>query len=404
MNTSPSTGIGADDTVQHLVRSWLAADADLLWIVPGRNLLLKHPKDIRAVLNDPRYTKETGANRYFRSNVADGVLTAPSPRHHTERRVLHAAVRDPLRLEQVATKHITALIAKWQRHAMLGERVDLTAAMSEWTFGVIAEVLFGWTEIEVLATEMRAAMTVLDASGVMLPPPEQLAPVRDRVLHVIADMIARQPPTERGPALRALCEAGYGQDAVAAQVLTLLLAGHETTATSLAWTWICLMRTPQVYARWQRRMRAAPRLARALTGTITREGLRLYPASWVIGRTASIDTHLGGIDIPAGCTITISPFVTHRHPAFWGPDPEAFRPERHEDKSVPGGAWLPFGVGPRMCLGLGYALTEMDIALSGLGQRFTFHSPDAESASPRWRFTLGAPAMPVGIEPLGARL
>ncbi|MCX4098432.1 cytochrome P450 [Nocardia sp. alder85J] len=123
----------------------------------------------------------------------------------------------------------------------------------------------------------------------------------------------------------------------------------------------------------------------------------------MIGRKADIDTRCGGIEIPAGCTVTISPYITHRHPAFWGPDPDAFRPERHEQRSASRGAWLPFGVGPRMCLGLGYALAEMDIALSELGQRFTFHSHDAESASPRWRFTLGAPPMPVDIEPLGHR-
>ncbi|MCX4098431.1 cytochrome P450 [Nocardia sp. alder85J] len=245
MNTTPSAGLGTADTIERLVRSWLAAEADALWIVPGRNLLLKHPNDIRAVLTDPAFTKETGANRYFRSNVADGILTAPLPRHRSERQLLHAALRDPLRLEQVATEHITALIARFQRHATRGERVDLTAAMSEWTLGVIAEVLLGWTEIDVLATEMRAAMTVLDASGVMLPPPEQLAPVRDRLLHVIADMIDRQPPAQRGPALEALFGAGYRRDAIAAQVFTLLLAGHETTANSLAWTWICLMRPPR---------------------------------------------------------------------------------------------------------------------------------------------------------------
>ncbi|MGF6888036.1 cytochrome P450 [Nocardia sp. GAS34] len=404
MNISNTTA--ATDPAQAMlgvIASWVAADTDVLWLVPDRNVLLKHPDHVRTVLTDPTFTKETGANVYFREHIADGILTAPPPRHEAERLVLKAAMHDPWRLERIATEHVDALAAQLQQHALRGERPDLTAAMSRLTLGVIAEALLGWREIDVLAAQIRTAMTVVEASGVMLPPPDQLAPVRNRVLRVLGDMIDRQPPAERGPALAALIHAGYSAEAIAAQTLTLLLAGHETTANSLSWTWVALIRTPQVYARWQRRMQASPRLARAITGNITREGLRLFPASWVIGRTATVDTEIGGVTIPAGCTVTISPYVTHRHRGFWGPNPEAFDPDRHNSTTSHRFAWLPFGAGPRMCLGLGYALAEIDIVLSQLGQRFIFHSKDADTAVPRLRFTLGAPPLPVEIELIGDR-
>jgi len=401
-STNTAAAADAAKAMHAVIDRWLAADTDVLWLVPGRHVLLKHPDHIRAVLTDPTFTKETGANMYFREHIADGVLTAPEHRHEAERLVLKAAMRDPWRLEHATTAHTEALAAQLHQHAVRGEQPDLTAAMSRLTLGVIAQVLLGWREIDVLAAEMRTAMAVLDSSGVMLPPPAQLAPVRDRVLQVIGDMIDRQPPAERGPALIALFDAGYSREAIAAQTLTVLLAGHETTANSLAWTWISLIRTPAVYARWRQRMHRSPRLARAITVNITREGLRLYPSSWVIGRTATLDTDLCGVAIPAGCTVTISPYVTHRHAGFWGPDPEAFEPDRH-NQTTHRFAWLPFGAGTRMCLGLGYALAEMDIVLSHLGQRFIFHSQDAATAIPRFRFTLGAPALPVQIEPIGDR-
>ena len=391
----------APDGALETIRRWLAATADVIPIIEGRNVLIRHPDDIRTVLTSSDFTKETGPNRYFRNHIADGVLTAPSHRHRGERLTLNAATRDYMELNRVAVEQADSLAADLEQHALRGEPVDLSAAMSRLTLAVIAEVLMGWTAIDELAEVMVAAMAVLDSSGAMLPGRDQLDPVRDAVFGVVERMIAIQPVEERGPALTAMFAAGFEHEAIVHQVVTLLLAGHETTANSLTWTWISLMRNPEVYSRWQQQMLAKPRLARALTSPISREGLRLFPSSWIIGRRATVATELGGVAIPAGCTLTISPYITHRLPEFW-PDPEVFAPARHDQPPAHRFAWIPFGAGRRMCLGSTYATWEADVVLSRLGTRVRFHCDSAESATPRFRFTLGAPPTVVDVQPIGA--
>lgn len=399
---TPTTLTTAPDGTLEIIRQWLAATEDVIPIIEGRNVLVRHPDDIRTVLTSSNFTKETGPNVYFRNHIADGILTAPPHRHRTERLTLNAATGDYVELNRVAIEQADKLATDLEQHALRGESVDLSAVMSRLTLGVIAEVMMGWTAIDELADVMVAAMAVLDSSGAMLPGREQLDPVRDAVFDVVERMIAEQPAEERGPALTAMFAAGFEQDAIVHQVVTLLLAGHETTANSLTWTWISLMRNPVVYHRWQQQVLTNPRFARALTSPISREGLRLFPSSWIIGRRATTATELGGVSIAAGCTITISPYITHRLPEFW-PNPEVFDPARHEQPAAHRFAWIPFGAGRRMCLGSTYATWEADVVLSRLGQRVTFHSDSAESATPRFRFTLGAPPTVVDVRPIGER-
>jgi cytochrome P450 len=369
--------------------------------VPGHNVLIKHPDRIQSVLTSRNYTKETGPNIYFRAHVADGLLTAPPERHRRERLVLNVATQDHELLDRIAVEKTDALAARLSRRGARGDRIDLVAEVTRLTLAIVAEVTMGWTDIDELDDALAAGTAVLESRGLMLPPIKQLVPVRERCLQVINDMIERFPDTRRRPAYIAMVDAGYDRNTIAHQILTLLLAGHETTANSLAWTWISLLRYPAVYFRWQRQLRIEPDAASVATRNIVREGLRLYPASWIVGRVATIDDEFDGVLVPAGCTVSISPYVTHRHPQFWGPDPEAFDPNRHNRPLNHRYAWLPFGAGARMCLGSTHAIREMEICLSILGTRFRFHSDDAGSASPRFRFTLGTPPIRVDIEAIG---
>lgn len=391
----------ASALVRDVVNQWVRTQADVIPVVPGSNVLIKHPNDIRTVLTSRNYTKETGPNRYFRANVADGVLTAPPERHRGERLVLNTATQDHEFLDRVAVEKTDALAARLRRRAARGERVDLAAEVRRLTLAIIAQVTMGWTDIDELEDALAAGTAVLRSVGLMLPPESAMAPTRERCLQVINDMIDRCPDTRRRPAYIAMVDAGYDRETIADQILTLLLAGHETTANTLAWTWISLLRNPAAYIRWQRQLHTQPESARVLTRNIAREGLRLYPASWMIGRVATVDGDFAGVPVPAGCTVSISPFVTHRHPQFWGPDPEAFDPDRHNRPPEHRYAWLPFGAGARMCLGSAYAMREMEICLSILGKQFRFHSEDANRAAPRFRFTLGTPPIRVAIEAIG---
>ncbi len=391
----------ASDPVLDVVNQWVQSRADVIPIVPGHNVLIKHPDDIRSVLISRNYTKETGPNRYFRTHIADGLLTAPPERHRHDRLVLNVAAQDHELLDRVAVQKTDALAARLKRRAASGERVDLTAEFTWLALAIVAEATMGWTDVDELSDALAAGTTALESLGLMLPSSERLAPIRERCLQVINDMVERCPDTKRRPAYISMVDAGYDREIIAQQILTLLLAGHETTANTLAWTWISLLRNSAVYFTWQRRLHTQPESASVVTTNIAREGLRLYPASWIIGRVATLDGEFAGVPVPAGCTVSISPFVTHRHPQFWGPEPEAFDPDRHNRPLENRYAWLPFGAGARMCLGSAYATREMEISLSILGKQFRFHSEDANSATPRFRFTLRTPPIRSRIEVIG---
>jgi cytochrome P450 len=173
------------------------------------------------------------------------------------------------------------------------------------------------------------------------------------------------------------------------EAMTLYLAGHETTALTLAWTWYLLSQHPDVedklLSEWQRVLRAdtptmqhLPKLT--YTSAVIAESMRLFPPVYVIGREATIDLELGGYRVKRGYTVLMSQWVNHRDPKYF-PDPEAFRPERWEHglaKRLPKFAYYPFGGGQRLCVGNAFALMEAAIILAAVGQQYRFTlDPDA---------------------------
>ena len=165
------------------------------------------------------------------------------------------------------------------------------------------------------------------------------------------------------------------------ETITLLLAGHETTANALSWTWYLLARNP----RWRQcaydevsgllgqRAVTPDELSRLdLVTRAFQEALRLYPPIWIMERRVLEDDVIGGYHIPAGSSVEISPYVTHRHPDFWE-NPEDFDPDRftlQRSASRPQYAYLPFGGGQRLCIGSHLAMLEARIILSRVLQRF----------------------------------
>jgi cytochrome P450 len=165
------------------------------------------------------------------------------------------------------------------------------------------------------------------------------------------------------------------------EAVTIFLAGHETTALALSWTFHLVARHPEVESRMvaeieavvgDRRPEAAdvPRLA--WVGNVVNESMRLFPPAYAFGREAIDDCEIGGYAVPAGTTIFMSPWVSHRDPR-WFDDPLAFRPERWENdfaKSLPRFAYLPFGGGPRVCIGNSFALMEAVLILASVVRRY----------------------------------
>jgi len=165
------------------------------------------------------------------------------------------------------------------------------------------------------------------------------------------------------------------------EVLTLLLAGHETTANALVWTWYLLSQNPDAADKLHQELAGVlgERAPSALdlpqlpyTRMVVEESMRLYPPAWAISRNAVGEDQIGGYRVPRKTNLIICSFVTHRHPALWDDperfDPERFSPERSEGR--PNFAYLPFGGGPRICIGKGFAMTEAQLILATVAQRY----------------------------------
>jgi cytochrome P450 len=173
------------------------------------------------------------------------------------------------------------------------------------------------------------------------------------------------------------------------EAMTLYLAGHETTALTLTWSWYLLSQHPEAEIRladeWQRVLggrspKATDLSALPYSGAVINESMRLYPPVYVIGREATTDLELGGYRVKRGYTVLMSQWVNHRDPTYF-PDPEKFAPERWLDglaARLPKFAYYPFGGGQRMCIGSHFATIEAAIILATVGQKYRFTlDPDA---------------------------
>ncbi|HSD82860.1 MAG TPA: cytochrome P450, partial [Anaerolineae bacterium] len=183
------------------------------------------------------------------------------------------------------------------------------------------------------------------------------------------------------------------------QVLTLLLAGHETTAKALSWTFYLLSQHAAVQQRLEAEvdevLQGLPPTVADLsrlpyTWMVIEESLRLYPPIWIMSRRCAADDEIDGFHIPAQSLVTISPYAMHRHPQFWGDperfEPEHFRPERSAERQP--FTYFPFGGGPRLCLGKHFASVETHLVLATLAQRYRLHLKPQHSVEPEALVTL----------------
>ncbi len=183
------------------------------------------------------------------------------------------------------------------------------------------------------------------------------------------------------------------------ETLTLLLAGHETTAAALAWAWYLLGLNPEIAERLRREVNAVlgertptfEDLGKlSLARAIFDETLRLYPSAWGQPRQSIADDEIGGYFIPAGSIVTVSQWVTHRRPDLWD-DPDRFDPDRFAPGQASGRhrfAYYPFGGGGRVCIGAALAAAEAQVTLAVLGRRFSFALASGEHVEPDASFTL----------------
>jgi cytochrome P450 len=284
-----------------------------------------------------------------------------------------------------------------------GETVDLHDAMTELTLRIVARTLFDTDvtpqieEVARVGTQIQdfyylrfASLRFLIPTWLPTPGNRRLGQAIRRLDEVVYGIVReRRPGEDRGDLLSLLLlvrdehGAGMSQRQVRDEVMTLLLAGHETTAIALTWAFLLLDQSPEARRGLEAELAkvlgdrpATPEDVPALvyTQAVINETLRLYPPAYITSREAVRDTTIGGVSIPKGHVILISMYATHRDPRFF-PEPDSFRPERWLDgleKRLPRGAFIPFGMGSRKCIGSSFALMEATLLLANIARRWHF--------------------------------
>jgi len=268
------------------------------------------------------------------------------------------------------------------------------------TLNIASHVLFT-TNLEADTESIRRALDIgrdysVDRAWSIVQPPLSIPTRRNREyraaladIHGIIDRIIaarRRAPGRINDLLTMLMEARDENGAPMSdkqlrdEVITLLTAGHETTTLVLAWTCYLIGTRPEVVERMAaevsflngRTPTYEDLMKLRYARTVVEESMRLYPPVWMLARTAIQDDEIAGFRIPAGSEILIFPYITQRHPKWW-PEPDVFRPERFAPENSAARtryAYLPFGAGPRTCVGLNFAMTEILVVLAMLLQRF----------------------------------
>ncbi len=377
-------------------------------------VLVNHPDLIRDILvtHQRSFAKGQALER-AREVLGTGLLTSEGEFHLRQRRLAQPAFhRDRIAAYATAMVHYAA---RWRDRWTNGATVDMHDEMMHLTLAVVGKTLFD-ADVEAESREIGVALeTVLTSFTSMmlpfwrlrarlpLPSSRRLARARARLDTTIFRMIAdrRASGEDRGDLLSMLIRAtdvdgdgtGMSDAQLRDEALTIFLAGHETTANALTWTWYLLSQHDAVAARLHAEVDALggeptfADLARLpYTRQVIAESMRLYPPAYAIGRRTLEPYACGAFALPAKTVVITSPYLQH-HDARWFPDPERFEPDRWTPEQIalrPKFSYFPFGAGTRICIGEQFAWTEAMLMLATLAQQ--------------WRATL-VPGHPVVLQP-----
>jgi cytochrome P450 len=391
--------------------------------------VIHNPAYIHHVLSsNARNYRKFDKYRYLRLLGGNGLVTNEGPCWARQRQLIQPAFNRDAMARACTTmwQETAATISRLARRSPI--TCDVAEVMGELTIAIVARALFS-ADVGVHVSTIRSELdrsqrlgnillrTPLPLYGLVpyLPVFRGIDTAARRLREIVTDLIARRRASATRPRdlLDALMNA---QDAAASpmsdeqlrdEVLTLLLAGHETTLLALSWAIHLTALHPSVHERL--RDEAADVASRGTTNietldaapwsrAVAREAMRLFPSAYWIGRTALQDDRIGEYDVPRGTNVVVNIYGMHRHPAYW-PEPDAFRPERMLDPA----AWdpkrfvfLPFGAGPRSCIGSRFSLYEMQVVLLSFAHAFTFNPISSDVIDARARITL-APGRPIVV-------
>jgi enediyne biosynthesis protein E7 len=360
-------------------------DAVRVRIGPKTLYIFNHPDHAKHVLADnaANYHKGIGLIQARRA-LGDGLLTSEGELWRKQRSVIQPAFQHKRIAAQagIIAEEAMALISRLRAYED-GEPVDVTREMTGLTLGVLGRTLldsdlgaFGslGESFEAVQDQAMFEMVSLSMVPMWVPLPKQLRFRRARQVQqqIVDQLVAGRTARPGGSAddvlsrlitsTRQEADAQVGQQRMRDELVTLLLAGHETTASTLSWTFYLIDRHPEVRKRLhaeaagvlEDRLPRYEDLARLkYTSMVIEEVMRLYPPVWILTRLAQQEDEVGGYRVPANSDVLISPYTLHRHPRFWDA-PERFDPDRFDPEisaNRPRYAYIPFGAGPRFCVG-----------------------------------------------------
>jgi len=371
----------------------------------GERILLNHPDWIEQLLvvQQNKFHKSTLSKEATGRLLGQGLLISEGEFWRRQRRLaqpafLRARINDYARtMVEIAGKHMQ----EWRG----GERRDMAHEMMALTLDIAVRTLFG-TTLPNEAKQVGRAMTFLmryslgrARSPVNIPAswptPKNRRANReyeflDSLVYRIISERRAQGNSTRHTDLLSLLMGAMDEDGsqmtpkqLRDETMTIFLAGHETTALTLGWTWFLLSENPAAEARLHEELRGvlggrAPEIKDLerlpYLQAVVNEVLRLYPAAYLLARTSIAPSTIGGYELPTGSTILASQWVMQRDARYYD-DPDAFRPERWLDGlmgRLPAGAYFPFGDGPRRCIGQSFALMELALVTAAVAQHFRF--------------------------------
>ncbi|MFQ5961726.1 MAG: cytochrome P450 [Candidatus Methylomirabilales bacterium] len=387
-----------------------------------RAYLLSHPEHIKHVLQDNflNYVKSPPRIEKIKPLFGEGLTTSEGDAWRRQRHLIQPAFhRERIAgFTAVITDATTAMVEHWRTSA--AKPLDIAAEMLQLTRGITLKALFSTDLKDEAAAVDRALTIVLEhinrTAWALINLPERLrTPRTRRFQHALTvldtfvyRMIDERRYTEKGTddVLAMLLSArdeetgeGMSDRQLRDEVMTMFVAGHQTTSNVLAWTWYLLSKNPEVQRRLQAELvrvlgsrtptyQDVPQLT--YTRMVIEEAMRLYPPTWITARRPVEADTIGGYHIPANAVVLLSPYVTHHHPAFWE-NPEGFDPDRFTAEQVaerPRYAYFPFGGGPRVCVGRSLALVEAQLIIATVAQQYRLDLVPGYPVEPQAMMTL----------------
>jgi cytochrome P450 len=383
--------------------------------------LIFHPTDVKRVLQEhhQHYSKDTYLYKFLRPVVGMGLFTNDGASWLHQRRLMQPAFhRQHLSaFASVMTGATADLLEGWHTVARQEGALDVSREMMRLTLRVVGQALFSVDlsdEADAVGQAFTALLTPLSSYLFNPVPPLGVPTPRNRRIHryirdldrVVHEIITARRSEGQNDLVTMLLAArdaetgeGMSDQQLRDEVMTLLIAGHETTSNLLTWTWYLLAQHPEVERQLHDELARVlggrvpvvedlPKLA--YTHMVLEESLRLYPPAVGFNRKALAEDELGGFRVPANMLIWVSPQMTHRHPEFWD-DPEAFDPERFLPERVaarPHFAYFPFGGGPRQCIGNNFAMMEAQLVLATIAQRYQLQLVPGHPVEPEVLLTM----------------